>query len=303
MAKLLHFLIGPTAVGKTQMSLDWAEARGAEILSCDSLLFYRGMDIGTAKPALDDRRRVPHHGIDVVPVSRRFSVGEYIRLARRRVRDILGRGKAVLVTGGSGFYLKAFFTPVMDDLEIAPELRRRAETIWQREGLPGWQKILLELNPQGDSELDWNNPRRVRNALLRCLASGRTLQELREDFARRKPPFAGYEKHVCLISRSRADLHERAARRVRAMLDAGLIGEVRFLMKEGLEQNTSAASAIGYRETLAFLKGELPREGLETAILQNTRRLIRKQTTWFKTQIPVHRVLRLPSGDPSRLFP
>ena len=123
----------------------------------------------------------------------------------------------------------------MDELEIPPELRQRIGELWQKEGLPGLQRNLRELNPDGDEELDWNNPRRVQNALLRCLASGRNLKDLREDFARQEIPFTEYEKRVCLIARSREDLHERAARRVRDMLESGLVGEVRSLLKQGLE--------------------------------------------------------------------
>jgi len=122
MVGTIHVLTGCTAVGKTELALRWAEARDAEIISCDSLLFYRGADIGTAKPTPAELARVPHHLVDVCPVSQQMDITRYVTLARAAVADILGRGKAVLVTGGSGFYLKAFFAPVADDVAVPPDI-------------------------------------------------------------------------------------------------------------------------------------------------------------------------------------
>src|SRR5687767_3257495 len=119
----LHVLTGPTAVGKTEWALRWAEEHRGEIVSCDSLLFYRGMDIGTAKPTAAERARVPHHLIDVCAVTERMDITEYVKLARRAVLEIQARGHEVLVTGGSGFYLKAFFAPVADTIEVPPQIR------------------------------------------------------------------------------------------------------------------------------------------------------------------------------------
>src|SRR3954468_7890232 len=124
MERMLHVLTGPTAVGKTEWALRWAEQNGAEIVSCDSLLFYRGMDIGTAKPSPAERARVPHHLIDICGVNERMDVAQYVGLARRAILDITQRGRAILVTGGSGFYLKAFFAPVADDINVPAALRQ-----------------------------------------------------------------------------------------------------------------------------------------------------------------------------------
>ncbi|HKB90257.1 MAG TPA: isopentenyl transferase family protein, partial [Opitutaceae bacterium] len=118
--KVLYILTGCTAVGKTEWALRWAEAHRAEIVSCDSVLFYRGMDIGTAKPTVAERARVPHHLIDIVEVDQPFDVIQYSALARKAVDEIAAKGKPVLVTGGSGFYLKAFFGPISDEIEISP---------------------------------------------------------------------------------------------------------------------------------------------------------------------------------------
>ena len=123
MCRFLYVLTGPTAVGKTALALEWAEVNGAEIVSCDASLFYRGLDIGTAKPTAAERARVPHHLIDVCAVRERMDVARYVEAARAACEDIVVRGRKVLVTGGSGFYLKAFFGPVADTIEIPDALR------------------------------------------------------------------------------------------------------------------------------------------------------------------------------------
>src|SRR6185436_18340364 len=149
MPRTLHLLTGPTAVGKTELALRWAETHGAEIVSCDSLLFYRGADIGTAKPTAAERARVPHHLIDVRDMTEPMDVAGYARLARAAVEDIAARGHAVLVTGGSGFYLKSFFAPVADEVAVPPQLRAEIAARLEREGLPALAAELRALNPAG----------------------------------------------------------------------------------------------------------------------------------------------------------
>ncbi len=290
-------LTGPTAVGKTALALDWAEAHGAEILSCDASLFYRGMDIGTAKPTAGERARVPHHLIDVCGVQDRMDVAHYVELARAAAEDIAARGRRILVTGGSGFYLKAFFGPVADDVAVPAELRAEVEAKLARDGLESLLAELRSLNPAGMGELDVQNPRRVTRALERCRASGRTLAELAASFAARPGPFADWEVKAVRLEREPEELRERIVKRVDTMLHAGLVDEVRRLSEEGIEQNPSAASAIGYRETLAMLRGELPERDLAPAIALNTWGLVRKQRTWFRTQLPTDKVRILPAAE------
>ncbi|MGH7943440.1 MAG: tRNA (adenosine(37)-N6)-dimethylallyltransferase, partial [Opitutaceae bacterium] len=179
MKTALHVLTGPTAVGKTEWALRWAERNAAEIVSCDSLLFYRGMDIGTAKPSPAERARVPHHLIDICSLTERMDVTEYVARARAAVAEIRARGRTVLVAGGSGFYLKAFFAPVADDVEVSPAIREQVAPLPLSVAL----EKLRAMNPSGLGTLDTANPRRVTRALERCLASGRQLAELAEDFA------------------------------------------------------------------------------------------------------------------------
>ncbi|MEO7414632.1 MAG: tRNA (adenosine(37)-N6)-dimethylallyltransferase MiaA, partial [Opitutaceae bacterium] len=285
MKPVLHLLSGCTAVGKTEWALRWAEANRAEIVSCDSLLFYRGMDIGTAKPTPAERARVPHHLIDICPLAERMDVASYVIHARRALAEISGRSHAILVVGGSGFYLKAFFTAVTDEVEVSVALRDEVAQLSAEERL----ERLLALNAGSVGALDVANPRRVTRALERCLASGKTLADLAADFARQPAPFSEWETKLTELTRVPVGLIERIASRVRAMLEAGLVDEVRRLRGEGLEANPSAARAIGYREVIAMLDGKLPSAQLAETIERNTRGLVKKQRTWFRTQLPPHR--------------
>ena len=301
-SRVIHVLTGFTAAGKTELALRWAEARGAEIVSCDSLLFYRGMDIGTAKPARAELARVPHHLVDVCEVTEQMDITRYLILARQAVAGIVGRGRPVLVTGGSGFYLKAFFAPVADDVDVPGELRAGIRAQLEREGLATLVAELQRLNPAGLGTLDVQNPRRVLRALERCRASGRTLAELHADFAAQPSPFADCEVKLCELVREKPELDQRIDGRVAGMLRDGLVEEVQGLLAKGLKQNPSAAGAIGYRETIDHLEGRLSGPGLAAAIAQNTRTLVKKQRTWFKTQLPAHRQVDAAKAGVEELF-
>lgn len=299
---VLHVLTGCTAVGKTELALRWAETNGAEIVSCDSLLFYRGMDIGTAKPKKGELARVPHHLIDVCDLREPMDVARYVDAACAAVRGIFARGKRVLVTGGSGFYLAAFFGAVADDVEVPAELRAEIRERLERDGLAALVEELKRLNPAGLGALDVQNSRRVTRALERCRASGRTLAELQAEFAARPGPFAEYAVKLCELTREPAELETRVAARVQQMLRDGLVDEVRGLLERGLKENPSAAKAIGYRETIDFLEGRLPEAELLPSIVKNTRALVKKQRTWFKTQLPERRRVEAASARIETLF-
>lgn len=291
MNRTIHLLTGCTAVGKTEWALRWAETHGAEIVSCDSLLFYRGMDIGTAKPTAADRALVPHHLIDLCGVTETMDIARYVALARSTVEQISDRGKAVLVTGGSGFYLKSFLGPVADDVAVAPELRAEIEGRLEREGLAALVSDLRKLNKDDLGGLDVDNPRRVTRALERCLTTGRSLKQLKAEFTARPGAFADWRVRLLELARPAVELEQRIETRVHGMLRAGLVEEVTRLRSEGLESNPSAARAIGYREVLAMLDRKLGSNELASQIVQNTRALVRKQRTWFRTQLPEHRVV------------
>lgn len=302
----LYFLTGPTAVGKTTIALEWAEANDAEILSCDALLFYRGMNIGTAKPPREALERVPHHGIDLVSVRESYSIEKYLKLARKVVTETFKRKSRLLITGGSGFYLKSFFYPVVDEWTISEEIQRYVQTLETNEGIVGLRRALHALNPDGlEGVIDLYNPRRLARALMRCIASGKTVLELRESFLKKNTPFDGFEKKVVCLMRSREDLKERINQRTTEMIAKGLVDEVRFLKAAGIETNPAAATAIGYRETLTFLDQGGSLDALHGHIAQNTTRLVKKQLTWLRKQIPVDDWVFLEpgqSGDYRTLF-
>jgi len=294
----IHILTGPTAVGKTELALRWAEKHGAEIVSCDSLLFYRGMDIGTAKPTKAEQARVPHHLMDILDVAERMDVARFVLVAQTAVEAIAARGRAVLVVGGSGLYLKTFFAPVADSVDVPDEVRARVEKLPLAEAVTELQ----QLNPQGLGKLDAANPRRVARALERCLASGKTLGELKKEFAQQKAPFDGWRVLLTRLDRPPGELAGRIEARVAAMLRGGLVDEVRRLRVAGLEKNPSAVRAIGYREVLAMLEGKLGEAVLADEIARNTRALVKKQRTWFRTQLPEHKVVSLDEISDANLF-
>jgi tRNA dimethylallyltransferase len=292
MTPSLYLLTGPTASGKTALCLRLALELDAEIISCDSMQVYEGMDIGTAKPSPDELAVVVHHGIGVFPVTRGASVHDFSSLAATAVEDIHNRGKSVLVTGGSGFYLKSFLEPVCDDIVISKETRSVVDGLFKKSGLAGVVAWLLELNPGGIGELDLQNPLRVVRALERCLQSGDSVLQLRANLASLPEPYAGIEKRICVIQREDDSLRTRIQQRTRTMLNAGLVAEVRKLIPLGLLENKSASASIGYRETISFIDGTLEFE-LEETINLHTWQLVRKQRKWFRKQLSNARSVNL----------
>lgn len=283
-APAIHVLTGPTAVGKTEAALRWAEQHDAEILSCDSVCVYRGMDIGSAKPTPDERRRIRHHGLDLVDPNERYSVSQYVDMAREAIAGAHARGKRILVTGGSGFYLAAFFGPVTDELEIPQAITDEVRTL-QRQGLAS---LLLRLREIEGAKLpDWldvQNPIRVAKALERRLASGRTLDSLRDEFLNRRGPFADHPVTCALLERPDAELKARIAARTDQMLRTGIIEESERLVAMNLDPELTSARAVGYRAVMDWLEGgkRVALGGLAERVNLDTWALVRKQRKWFR---------------------
>jgi tRNA dimethylallyltransferase len=283
-APAIHVLTGPTAVGKTETALRWAEQNAAEIISCDSVCVYRGMDIGSAKPTLDEQRRVRHHGLDLVDPSERYSVSQYVDMAREAIAGAHGRGKRILVTGGSGFYLAAFFGPVTDELEIPQAITDEVRTL-QRQGLGAMLLRLREIEGQNLPEwLDAQNPIRIAKALERRLASGRTLDSLRDEFLTRRGPFADHQVTCELLERPDDELKARIASRTTAMLRDGIIEESARLLALNLDPELTSSRAVGYRAVMDWLEGgkRVAASGLAERINLDTWALVRKQRKWFR---------------------
>lgn len=280
----LRLLTGPTAAGKTDAALAWAESAGGEILSCDSVCVYRGLDIGSAKPTPAERARAPHHGLDLADPSERFSVEAYVRHARAAVDDCLRRGKPLLVAGGGGFYLAAFFGPVADELVIPPGVRDEVRRL-QAAGPAALRRRLAEA--EGGSLPQWldaDNPIRLAKALERRLASGRPLDQLRADFLGRPGPFADLQVRAEVIDRPDDELRGRIARRTRLMLAGGLVDEAKALAALSLPDDLPAVRAVGYRETLDWLRQSEPggAAGLAEAIDRSTWSLVGSQRKWLR---------------------
>ena len=301
----LYLLTGPTAVGKSALALAWAQSHHAEILSCDALQIYHGLDIGTAKPTAKERALVPHHGLDLSDLAKTYSVAEYCDYAVRAVQDIQARGKNVLIVGGSGFYLKSFFAPVADDVDITPAIDAEVRAL-ENEGLEILLQRLHAASPSGTGTVDLCNPRRVARALARCLASGKSVEQLAVEFAQKKSPFDSFEKKLVRLERPADELQKRIQARTQKMFADGLIEEVRKNLT-ALRANSAAGTAIGYRETLAWIDSGEKTSLTELAdeISLHTRQLVRKQHTWFRTQLPEHRVIELAEDsafNPTTLF-
>ena len=273
------FLAGPTACGKTAVGLCLAEMLNAEIISLDSMQLWRELDIGTAKPTPDERARVPHHLIDVVDPSDWFNVGQYVELASQAAREIIGRGRVPLFVGGTGLYLKMLITGLFKGPSADWELRDRLKGIAAEHGTEHLHAQLRAVDPVAAGRIHPNDLRRIIRALEVHEKSGRPISELQQEWqgehAEESPPMFG-------LNRGRLDLHCRINRRVDQMLAQGFLDEVRRLAERPGGLGRAAAQALGYKELLAHLRGELPLDEAVELIKRNTRHFAKRQMTWFR---------------------
>jgi tRNA dimethylallyltransferase len=295
MQKLL-ILTGYTATGKTELSLEIAEQLGAEIVSCDSLLVYKDLNIGTAKPTQRDLDKIRHHCINLVESNAKFDVDLYVKAARRAIGDITSRGKTVLVVGGSGFYLKSFFCRIIDAVKTTAEAENFVCNALANNDIDALVRKLLELNC-GQISVDLKNPRRVISSLKRCMSSGKTLAELQKNLARQRCEFCEFDRRTVLLVRDGDDLKRRIHLRAKSMVANGLIGEVKNLLERG-QFNGSNKNAIGYGETINWLGTGADEDTLVQQICTGTLKLLKKQKTWFRKQIPIDLVINLTKTPP-----
>jgi tRNA dimethylallyltransferase len=279
--KPLIVILGPTAVGKTEISIELAERLDGEIISADSRLFYRGMDIGTAKPSPVEQLQVPHHLIDVVDPNESWSLATFQQAAYKVIDDIHHRGRLPFLVGGTGQYVKAVIEG-WDIPEVEPNPGLRAALVkWAEQVSPlGLHDRLKELDPDAAGRIDPPNLRRTVRALEVILHTGRLFSSQHGKMDAR------YKTLLLGINRPRPALYERIDARIQTMLDSGLVGEVRSLLAAGYSPDLPAFSAIGYRQIISYIKGEISLEEAIVLMKRHTRQFVRRQANWFKLEDP-----------------
>lgn len=287
MPKKLWILTGCTAVGKTALSLDLAKKLDAPILSCDSVQVYRGADIGSAKIPEIERSGILHYGLDLCNPDQTFSVAAYQDYALKIAASLKGN---LLIVGGTGFYLKSFFAPVTDAIEVPQEVCIEVEHFYQQQGLAGLQQEVLRYGPVEMNASDWNNPRRLLSVLGKQRVTQQSQKSLKQQFLQQnRDPWKRFSKKIIVLERPQASLSQRIEQRVEAMFQTGFLEEVASLRETyGNRLCPPLRNAIGYREILQFLEKEgRDLETLKQEIIHATHQLTKKQKTWFRTQIPV----------------
>jgi tRNA dimethylallyltransferase len=285
-------VVGATAAGKTSLSLDLAERLDGEIVNTDAMQVYRGMDVGTAKLPMRERRGIPHHLLDLLDVTQPLTVAEFQDWARSSIADIRARGHAPILVGGSALYTRA----VLDRFEFPgtdPAVRRGLEAELAQVGAPALHRRLAGLDPTAAARILPDNGRRIVRALEVVAITGRP-------FSATLPEHEYADPHTVQIGVDidRSALDPRIEQRVREMFEGGLVDEVRRLLDTGLAEGRTARTAIGYREAAAYLAGETTLEGAIEATTVATRRFSRRQDSWFRKD---PRVAWVRWDDPDRV--
>lgn len=282
-------LVGPTASGKSEAAMALSRRLGAEIVSVDSMLVYRGMDVGTAKPTPAERAGVSHHLVDVAEPEEPFSVARYQQLARAVVDGIDARGLRVLLVGGSGLYFRA----IVDELEFPATDPDARDELWAEAGVLGPDRLyerLAELDPVAAARIEPSNVRRTVRALEVAAVTGRPFSSYADRWAR----YPDERVRAAGIDVPRDVLARRIEARVRAMVDAGLLDEVRELLDRGLFGWLTASRAIGYAEFARYLRGEMTLADASAQTVRRTRELARRQMVWYRRD---PRIRWFPAGE------
>jgi tRNA dimethylallyltransferase len=276
-------LVGPTAVGKTELSFRLAAQCNCEIISMDSMQVYRGMDIGTAKPSIQEQAAVPHHLIDIADPDEQYDAARFVADALAAMEKIAACRKTVLLTGGTGLYLKALFAGLFEVLPANTSIRERLQARLAEEGRAALHAELCRIDPAAGARIHPNDTQRLLRGLEIFQTSGRTWTELIKEQQQ-----AGQDR-TAMFSRvyqaglhcDKAELHERIARRSCAMLDSGLIEEVKRLRLAGYSPELTSMQAIGYRHVNKFLDNKLGRTEMLEQLIIDTRKYAKRQMTWF----------------------
>ena len=273
---------GPTATGKTALSVALAKEFGGEVVNADSMQIYRGLDIGTAKPTAEERQGIPHHLMDFLPPEAPYSVADFTAAAAPLIEQLNSAGKLPIVTGGTGLYI----TSLMKGTAFAPEktdpaIRARLQTEADEQGSAALYARLQQIDPAYAEKLHPNNLPRVIRALELFEATGRRMSEQQRAALAAEPPYRSL--CICLTCRDRAELYRRIDRRVDSMLQNGVLEEAK-LVYDNRETYRTAAQAIGYKEFFPYFAGEMPLYDCANRLKQATRNYAKRQLTWFRHQ-------------------
>jgi len=282
---LLVVVLGPTASGKTALSLSLAERFDGEIVNCDSVAMYREFDIGTAKPTGDERSRAPHHLVDCVNPTSSVTAGEYARQARHVLNEIKARGRLPILVGGTGLYLRALLEGLFPGPQRSEELRERLRQRVATRGSDYLHRILRRLDRAAAEKIHANDVPKLIRAIEVCLASRQKMSDLWQQ--RGRDALQGFRVMRLGLDPDRQSLYDRINRRAQQMFDEGLIEETqRLLEKFGV--GAGPLSSLGYRQAVQFLSGELTREQALQAAQQAHRNYAKRQMTWFRREPDVH---------------
>jgi len=280
---LAVLLLGPTASGKTALSLALAERFGGEIVSCDSVAVYRGIDVGSAKPSRAEQARVQHFMIDVTDPDQPYTAGDYSRAARTAMREIASRHRLPIVTGGTGLYLRALTDGLFAGPERNSELRERLRHSAAQHG-PNWlHRVLLQMDPERAANIHANDEPKLIRALEICLAANQTMSAV---LSTGRDPLTGFRLLRIGLNPPRADLYARINRRAAEMFDAGLVEETGGLL--ACYGRVKALDSLGYRQALELLDGKLTHDEAIHLAQQGHRNYAKRQMTWFRREPDVH---------------
>jgi tRNA dimethylallyltransferase len=271
------FLVGPTAVGKSEVAIALAKKINAEIISCDSMQIYKGMDILTSKPSLTLRKKIPHHLIDIVSPTIEYNVAKYRQKAVQKVKEIISRGKTPLFVGGTGLYMSILIDGIFKASSADKSIRQKLYEIAKKQGNKFLYEKLKRVDPQAVKIIHPHDVKRIIRALEVFETTGKPISELKRQ---RKGLSEKYRIKIFCLDMDRSRLYLRINRRVEKMFSQGLVKEVKKLLKERLKQ--TASSCIGIKELKGYFAGNYDLEEAKRLIKRNTRRYAKRQLTWFR---------------------